>query len=223
VDGGGDCDTGTTACPASDGLLDNYRVLYLVGDNLTRDAAVQIAGWVRAGGCLFRDAGSGLRDEDNEPLTTLEPVFGITESRLTKIPASFPARKQFLGIKAQDQAEFGASDVFPAATTDVLVGYQEEVTLTPAARVLATFAGKKTPVAWLSRYGQGTVLSFAFLPGYSYEKAAPPELHGFWHVFPAHVVSVQRRKLRFRETADGLTFTLPLDRGDIIELPRRRP
>ncbi|MCX7598423.1 MAG: hypothetical protein N2512_06090, partial [Armatimonadetes bacterium] len=45
----------------ADGILKDYRVLYVTESNLRRDAARAMAEWVQAGGTLCMGAGSGLR------------------------------------------------------------------------------------------------------------------------------------------------------------------
>ncbi|MDA1230132.1 MAG: hypothetical protein O2856_05105, partial [Planctomycetota bacterium] len=50
--------------------LDQYKVCYLSGPNLTRAAATKLRDWVASGGTLFLTAGAASRDEFNRPLDT---------------------------------------------------------------------------------------------------------------------------------------------------------
>ena len=59
--------------------LSKYKIIYINGTNLRRDAAAVLEKYVKAGGVLY-SSGYGLaRDEANQPLKALNPVFGLEE------------------------------------------------------------------------------------------------------------------------------------------------
>ena len=62
------------------GRLDDYDVLYTADPCLKQAAVDAIAAWVRRGGHLFGSAAAGSRNEFNEPVDGLAPVFGIAGS-----------------------------------------------------------------------------------------------------------------------------------------------
>jgi len=61
--------------------LDRYKVLYVVGPNLRRDAAERVAKWVESGGTLWTDALGLSRDEVRQPLAVMSELFGIGPRR----------------------------------------------------------------------------------------------------------------------------------------------
>ncbi len=62
--------------------LDQYRVCYLSGTNLTRAAATKLRGWVEAGGTLWLTAGAASRDEFNRSLDTLATLLPVERGEL---------------------------------------------------------------------------------------------------------------------------------------------
>jgi hypothetical protein len=58
--------------------LSRYKVIYVLGPNVTRVAAAALARWVRAGGTLVTHAGGLVRDEAQRPLEILGRVLGLT-------------------------------------------------------------------------------------------------------------------------------------------------
>ncbi len=63
-----------------DGLLKNYDVLYVCGQNLHRKAAAAIRSWVAEGGVPLATAGAARKDQFDEPLTELDEVLGRGKS-----------------------------------------------------------------------------------------------------------------------------------------------
>ena len=59
-----------------DGLLKNYAVLYVCGQNLERAAARAVRDWAKAGGTVFATAGAARKDEFDAPLTDVDDVLG---------------------------------------------------------------------------------------------------------------------------------------------------
>lgn len=57
--------------------LSRYKVVYVLGPNVTRAAAVALARWVESGGTLVTSAGGLARDEAQRPLEALAPVLGL--------------------------------------------------------------------------------------------------------------------------------------------------
>jgi hypothetical protein len=64
----------------AEGKLERYKVIYVVGPNLRRDAAGQLKKWVEAGGTLWTDAMGLSRDEANQPAH--EELTGLKDRKL---------------------------------------------------------------------------------------------------------------------------------------------
>jgi hypothetical protein len=64
----------------AEGKLDPYKVIYVVGPNVRRDAAEQLKKWVEAGGTLWTDAMGLSRDEANQP--AYEDLTGLNNRKL---------------------------------------------------------------------------------------------------------------------------------------------
>jgi len=67
--------------PIDEGMLledlSRYKVIYVSGTHLRRDAAEKLADWVKTGGTLFTSGGGLARDEANQPLDPMLPVLGL--------------------------------------------------------------------------------------------------------------------------------------------------
>lgn len=66
----------------AEGKLDRYKVIYVVGPNLRRDAAAKLTDWVRAGGTLWTDALGLSRDEADQPAAALSEVVPAAGRKL---------------------------------------------------------------------------------------------------------------------------------------------
>lgn len=65
-----------------DNALDDYKVLYVIGPNISSAAQQKIAGWVSAGGIVYATVGAGMKDEYNQPSTILSDTLGLDYSGL---------------------------------------------------------------------------------------------------------------------------------------------
>jgi hypothetical protein len=64
----------------AEGKLGQYKVVYVVGPNLRRDAKAKVDEWVKGGGVLWTDALGLTRDEANQEVEKLEAeVWGGAE------------------------------------------------------------------------------------------------------------------------------------------------
>ncbi|HWL53913.1 MAG TPA: hypothetical protein VNQ90_15845 [Chthoniobacteraceae bacterium] len=143
--------------------LSRYRVLYLNGVQLRRDAAGTIARWVEAGGTVVGTAGAGTRDEWNRPLERLEEVFGITGSALEV--------RERLG-----QPRFAARDLSPLGRVDAVgeaaPGWERRglvEALEPAGKARITLQTPEgEPAGVAARYGKGAAHRWGALPGLAY-------------------------------------------------------
>jgi hypothetical protein len=66
----------------AEGKLQQYKVIYVVGPNLRRDAAAKLTEWVKAGGTLWTDALGLSRDEANQPAAISKELLGLRERKL---------------------------------------------------------------------------------------------------------------------------------------------
>ena len=152
------------------GALANYKVLYLAGDHLRRDAARALAEWVRGGGVLFSCAGGGLWDEYNRPLDTLYPVFGISDQKLDKRDLHLRPKMEVPRLRPLDTMRIAGAGL-PSFSMEALAFKQA---LAPAgAETLGTFADH-SPAILLNHYGAGQAILVGTLPGIAYLKSAIP-------------------------------------------------
>lgn len=59
------------------GRLADYDVLYTADPCISDRAVAEIASWAKGGGSLFGSCAAGSRNEFNEPVPGLAPLFGI--------------------------------------------------------------------------------------------------------------------------------------------------
>lgn len=166
----------------AEGLLKGYKVLYVTESNIRRDAARQIALWVRAGGVLQMCAGAGLRDEYDEPLQELIQLAGVQVAEVTKPGGDYREHYGLRQQKIRSEATFrlaglkesGISEQKisppPAAITFPVLGYSEQAQAVDAS-VIATFT-EGQPAGFVHKAGRGFVLRYAFMPGLGYVRSA---------------------------------------------------
>jgi hypothetical protein len=148
------------------GKLDNYKVLYLNGVQIRRDAAQKIADWTAGGGVLFGSSGAGTRDEFNRPLSTLETVFGAKSSELKLENDASRPKHQFRELPILDELSSVPNSGAPQVSFNLL-SYRE--TLTPAANAKVILQNKTGAAAGvLHSFGKGQAIRLAASPGLTY-------------------------------------------------------
>ena len=155
-----------------DGYLKNYKVYYLVGDHLRKEAAEAIKDWVKEGGILVSVAGGGFYDNFNQPLDTLKEVYGIKTERLNKITNWMRPKLELLHAQPIDTITFSK----PGLKGLKLDAYAYKQTFTPStAEVWGRYEDGK-PAVLCNNYGKGKAIIIGTLPGFAYVKPAIPLL-----------------------------------------------
>lgn len=160
---------------ALSGDLKDYRLLYLLDQNVSRAASKAIADWVEAGGRLFATAGAGMFDEFNQPNPVMRGVLGVEQQSL-EVPSD-PVR-----LEKQDLpfAEVIDHVIYKTGTGDLQVPV---VNARSRFRVCATGEAAPAvhghfsdgaPAVAVRTVGKGRALYCGFLPGLSYFKPAIP-------------------------------------------------
>ncbi len=160
------------------GDLSRYKVIYALGPNVTRAAAVALARWVEAGGTLVTSAGGLARDEAQRPLEALAPVLGLAGRTTPEMyrpvqlygaggVQSFNDRRDVLapvppGAEIRPEAARGPAGAAlrPAVGREVL--HPAEATA-----VVARFADGAAAVT-RHRHGRGEAWVTGFSPGLEY-------------------------------------------------------
>lgn len=146
--------------------LDQYKVCYLSGPNLTRTAAAKLRTWVESGGTLWLTAGAASRDEFNRPLDTLASLLPVERGELMS-PEPYNNSGKFLSyLTARDTVTWGDEQLDVLSVKQSLKSRGSEST-----EVLATFKDGQ-PAAISGRIGKGSVIVTGFLPALSYIKPA---------------------------------------------------
>jgi len=172
--------------------LARYKVIYINGTHLRRDAAEKVAAWVRAGGTLWTSGRGLAADEADRPAAALLPVLGL-ESRT---PPEMYCRVTLYGatelesfsdpkavIQAAPQgAKIVVEGEFKAAFKPV-VG-REVLQAAAGTEVLAKFADGGAAIT-RSRCGKGQAYVVGFYPGLEYSAALRGESYDMAKDFDA--------------------------------------
>jgi hypothetical protein len=152
------------------GLLKNYSVLYVCGQNLDRAAAKAVKDWVKAGGTAFATAGAARKDEFDAPLTELDEVFGRGKSvSYERYKGPLRARLELLFVQALDEVGLAGGKKLSVYCS------REEFEPAGEAKVLATYKSGK-PALIENESGKGRAYYAGTLPGQTWAKAALPVL-----------------------------------------------
>jgi hypothetical protein len=188
------------------GRLADYDVLYTVDPNISARATATIAAWVRAGGYLFGACGAGSRDEFNEPVAGLSPVFGIAPTMRSEVrPGEYRVRGVLNAMEYFDQVRLERHRLTGEPASFGVLGLR--VAIEPVdGRVIGRFTKGGAPAAVAHQIERGWAVYLAACPGLSYLKDArfaPAELR---ERYP----DPQRRLLRGVAEARGALRLLEL-------------
>lgn len=142
------------------GMLDQYKVCYLTGPNLTRAAAAKLKAWVQKGGTLFITAGAAMKDEYNRPLDVLDDILPATRGEVQSLQ-TFRASGRYLNTLAAK-----GTVSWKTGTADVL-SVKQTLNAKPGAESLATFKDGSAAIV-----RKGNIVVCGFLPALSYIKTA---------------------------------------------------
>ncbi len=159
--------------------LSRYRIIYVIGANLRRDAAEAVRGWVEAGGTLWTDAGGLTGDEANQPLHGLGPVLGLDRRDLPELWVGVPryyatALQPFESPASPSRPGPGpalsvtATDLLPAGTFTPTVG-GEVLFPRQGTDVLARYADGSV-AATRHRHGNGQAIVLGTYQGLEYSR-----------------------------------------------------
>ena len=144
----------------AEGKLDRYKLIYVCGPNMRRDAATKLIEWVKNGGELWTDAMGLSRDEANRPLDLL----GLGERKLQMWGSVEPYRAVDLKPFVEKEVPDAAGFCLGRAT----VG-REAVTAPSNASIEAPFNdGSPAVMDW--SIGRGRVNLSAFWAGLDYSR-----------------------------------------------------
>lgn len=141
----------------TDGLLDSYKVLYVVDPNVRTSVQKCIRGWVEGGGWLRLSAGACAWNEYHEPSSVLNEVLGVG-SRVAG-----PLEKEVW--ESPGQVRLPATEVTPEG--HVSVAGVHETAVPSTAEVVAKFADG-APAVLGSRFGKGRTMLTCFSPELGY-------------------------------------------------------
>ncbi|NQU11972.1 beta-galactosidase trimerization domain-containing protein [bacterium] len=152
----------------AEGLLQNYQVLYVCGQNLDRQAARAIKDWVKAGGTLYATAGAARKDQFDVALTDLDEVLGRGKQiKYQRYRGPLRARIELIWQKPLDQLKLAGGETVKALCS------REEFAVAKGATVLGTYQNGKP--AWIENaYGKGRAFYTGALPAQAYIQAALP-------------------------------------------------
>ncbi len=148
-----------------EGLLDNYKVLYLIGQNIERNAAERIKKWVNEGRILFATCSAGRKDEFDQELVILDSILGRGKQiSYQKYKGPLRAKLELLFKNPIDMIQIGEK------STKVLC-CKEVFETKPDSDVIARYTSDGSP-AWIkTRTGMGMTYYGGTLPGESYVQA----------------------------------------------------
>lgn len=160
---------------AIDGALNQYKILYLADQHVSRAASQGIADWVKKGGLLFATAGAGMFDEFNAPNTILRDLLGVDQTSIED------ADKGALVFEKQDLQFLSPVDAVTASLAPMrkeaqmpVISVRSRIQL-KGAQVKGTFADGSPAITFYQKPGfSGAAYYTAFLPGLTYFKPAIP-------------------------------------------------
>jgi len=149
----------------AEGKLGSFKLLYIIGPNLRRDAAVQVETWVREGGTLWTDALGLSRDEANQPAVALHEMLGLGERKLERWGSVEPYRATTFKSLSEAEVPASAAAEFGGAKLRAAIG-RESLTMKDG-ETLARFADGQGALV-RRRHGEGEVMVTGLWAGLTY-------------------------------------------------------
>ena len=149
----------------AEGKLAHYKVIYLPGPHLRRDAGAKVRDWVHAGGTLWTDALGLSRDEANQPATALTDMLGVKDRALESWGAVAGYGATTLVPLTETNAPAHAAFTWEKSPLTARIG--REALKPTTAEVLARFADGQ-PAVTRNRFGQGEALVVGLWSGVTY-------------------------------------------------------
>ncbi|WP_442506465.1 beta-galactosidase trimerization domain-containing protein [Novipirellula sp. SH528] len=146
------------------GGLEDYKVCYVDGPNLTREAAQRLSEWVAAGGVVYLSAGAASRDEYNRPLEVFDSQLPAERDTLETLQPFLNSGSYVHVLQPRDRV------VADGVTLDVLSVRQHQ-TPREGSDVLAKFKDGSAAIV-RSNVGTGMIYSVGFLPALDYIRQA---------------------------------------------------
>lgn len=151
-----------------EGSLSQYNVAYLNGEHLRRDVAEKIRDWVNDGGNVWADAGAATRDEADDRMDVLEPVFGARHRMMMR---SYPLNVGYYVAMTPD-AEMGEAtwEAGPWGNSFSTPSILKRAVIEPAgARAVSKF-DDGSPAAMTHSFGKGKSMLLAYSAGFTYSR-----------------------------------------------------
>lgn len=213
-----------------DGILKNYKLLYITVDHLQQKCAEALEEWVKNGGVLVSVAGGGFWDEYNEPMKTLEDVYGVKAGDLHKQDEILFIKMCYdlPSIKAIDTITFQLPENEAACKIDSYC-YKQQITVAEKnATIIGKFKDGSAAVV-INKFGKGQAILIAGFPGTAYLKKAIPirpfdrgmRKDSFCHFIPTDFDEEAARLIRYPTEIVGIRKNVicsePLVESTVLE------
>jgi hypothetical protein len=153
------------------GRLADYDVFYATDPCIKEAAAGKIREWVRAGGHLHGSTAAGSRNEFNEEVEGLAPVFGIGAGATVKVqPGRYHIRGALNGMSYLDEAEVKRPGLEEQTVRLGAIGVQVSAKVTTGTTAGTFRDGKAAAVH--QAFGKGQAFWVGTCPGIAYIKEA---------------------------------------------------
>lgn len=201
--------------------LSRYKVIYVSGSHFLRSAAKKLAQWVQNGGTLYTSGGGLVRDEANQPLTVLDPVFGLRNRANLEFWHDVPrygatALKPFWKVTKDVPAYATITGTGPFTGSFPLVIAREVLEPAPGTEILATFGDGK-PAVTRHAYGKGFAYVAEYFAGVEYSSDVVKDDYDMSKDFnpvKASFVAVPARAAGVRPVVDA---SVPLVEGILLK------
>jgi hypothetical protein len=156
----------------AEGRLADYKVLYIVGENMHRAAAGPLKQWVEQGGVLYGTAGGGMHDEYRQPIKEMRALYGLASQSLEKVVTMTRPRATLPTTAPLQTANVKAALIGSgvASAVEALL-YRDKLQAAAGTAVVANY-NDRDPAITKAKAGQGTAIYSGALLGTAYVKPA---------------------------------------------------
>ncbi len=147
----------------SHGILDQYKIAYLHGEQIETDLIAPLAEFVRRGGTLVLAPGAGSRDQLNQPLAELDRSLGIQRGELERMQGYLHTSRYLFKILQPK-----GNVVLDGGKTITTYGSRQSLQPRVGAQTWAAFADNEMPAVVSQPTGKGSVVMVGFCPAIAY-------------------------------------------------------
>jgi hypothetical protein len=196
------------------GVLSNYKLLYVLDDNVRKSATQQIAKWLNSGGTLVAMLNAGMRDEFDADSSSFNTLLGLSSRavQITDDGTKLNFHRQGVGQWTQ-VGEINLNGVLGNGKLPVYC--MKATAENKSAKIIGTWADGST-AATINASGKGRAIWIGAYPGFSYARGSNVGA-GLTTEYPVDVRNIINAPVKLAGVKPDVELSTPLVEATLQE------